>query len=169
MVEWKFLNNKEEYLISNTGMIFSLRNEIALNLLKDAKGYLTFKNNGKHFKVHRAVALLFVLAPISLKGEKLEVNHIDGNPANNHYTNLEWTTPTGNQLHARIKKRTSKFPGVYKHENKFQTSATINNKLHYFGRYKTEIKAWNVYIQGCYKLGIKLTKYHFPNSLKQSL
>ena len=32
--------------------------------------------------------------------EKIYINHIDGNRLNNHYTNLEWVTPTENAQHA---------------------------------------------------------------------
>lgn len=46
-------------------------------------------------RVHRLVAAVFC------KGydESLEVNHIDGCPFNNHYTNLEWVTHRQNAIH----------------------------------------------------------------------
>lgn len=48
--------------------------------------------------VHRIVAENFLETPENFK--ELYVNHIDGNKNNNHYTNLEWCTPTENMEHA---------------------------------------------------------------------
>jgi hypothetical protein len=55
------------------------------------------KNGRKRFYVHRLVGMSFV------KGYKkeLQINHKDGNPKNNMYTNLEWVTMSENMLHAR--------------------------------------------------------------------
>lgn len=40
------------------------------------------------FSIHRLVAMHFLKLPRNHR--KLDVNHLDGNPANNHYSNLEW-------------------------------------------------------------------------------
>lgn len=55
-------------------------------------------HNGKRktFMVHRLVAMAFV----ERKGIELEVNHLDGDKANNAYTNLEWCTRKENLHHA---------------------------------------------------------------------
>lgn len=50
----------------------------------------------KHKSVHRLVAKLFIGKP----NKKLEINHIDGNKSNNHFTNLEWVTRSENMKHA---------------------------------------------------------------------
>lgn len=48
------------------------------------------------YLVHRLVAQLFV----PNTDDKPDVNHKDGNRANNHAANLEWVTKSENQLHA---------------------------------------------------------------------
>lgn len=53
--------------------------------------------NRKTFKVHRLVCMAFHGVPTT---ERNEVNHKDGNPKNNHYTNLEWCNRSENVLHA---------------------------------------------------------------------
>lgn len=48
--------------------------------------------------VHRAVALAWV--ENDNPSLNTVVNHLDGDPLNNYYTNLEWTTASGNNYHA---------------------------------------------------------------------
>jgi len=67
----------------------------------NSDGYPTVTAGSKYAKrtnvrVHRFVALCFVDNP----DRKPEVNHIDGNKQNNHYTNLEWATRQEQMVHA---------------------------------------------------------------------
>lgn len=48
-------------------------------------------------QVHRLVAAAYVPNLYS----KPDVNHIDGNPLNNHADNLEWVTKSENMRHAQ--------------------------------------------------------------------
>ena len=75
----------------------------ALRILKPSItnwGYqrVVLQDNGyrKHVKVHRLVAEAFVVN----YDNKEQVNHIDGNKLNNHYSNLEWCSNIENQQHA---------------------------------------------------------------------
>lgn len=59
--------------------------------------YAHLSKNGKvkAFRLHRLVATHF----LPETENKQLVNHIDGNKTNNKYDNLEWATPSENQLH----------------------------------------------------------------------
>lgn len=59
---------------------------------------LSKNSDSKTYKVHRLVAENFV--PGMKDG--LQVNHMDGNRLNNHYSNLEWITHVENLRHARM-------------------------------------------------------------------
>lgn len=59
-------------------------------------GYRQMLLAGKKVSVHRLVAAAFCVKPEGCD----VVNHLDGNPQNNIFTNLEWTTFAGNNLHA---------------------------------------------------------------------
>lgn len=100
------------YQISNYGRVKSLpkndgngKRERILKTDKsktNAKGIpyrrVTFSVAGKQVRylVHQLVAEHF-LEP---DDTRLYVNHIDGNPSNNHYSNLEWCTGSENMQHA---------------------------------------------------------------------
>lgn len=75
------------------------------NLQKSGHYYAGFRKDGKpqNQPIHRLVALAFIPIPERLKhipAEKLDVHHIDGNPANNSVSNLMWVTrKEHNDLH----------------------------------------------------------------------
>ena len=60
--------------------------------------YLKGELKGKMKLVHRLVAETYIPNPDNLP----EVNHKDGNKRNNHVSNLEWTTRSGNAIHSWI-------------------------------------------------------------------
>lgn len=105
MEQWKAIPDTEEKLyISNHGRVKSyLRNKIdgyILTPTKDAKGYLrlrvTLKGKKISYKIHRIVAEAFIPNPL----KKQQVNHVDGNKANNTIANLEWCSNMENSQHA---------------------------------------------------------------------
>ena len=92
-----------KYTISTDGTVYSLYKQRVLPP-HDNNGYkMVFLKNdqgvAKWQYVHRLVALHFINIPDTDK--ELWVNHRDGDKANNHVDNLEWTTISQNILHAR--------------------------------------------------------------------
>ena len=103
---WKPIKGYEGlYEVSNLGEVRSFRRKGAKGgILKPAENRngrlfvnLHLNNKGKVKKIHRLVAEAFVPNPEG----KPEVNHIKGNPKNNHVDNLEWATSLENQEHAK--------------------------------------------------------------------
>lgn len=87
------------YSVSSTGEV---RNDNTGYILKKQMqdGYmkvgLTINGNMKRCSIHRLVATAFIPNPDNLP----IVNHLDGIKNNNNVENLEWTTVSGNALHA---------------------------------------------------------------------
>lgn len=105
---WKDIEGYEgKYQVSTWGRVRSLYGgEIRiLKPFKNEKGYLKVQlsnsGKGKKYRVNRLVAQAFIPNLYNLP----QVNHKDGNKENNSYTNLEWTTNSINQKHARLLKQ----------------------------------------------------------------
>lgn len=104
---WKPVKGREEYYeVSNTGKLRSLifkdkpTGIYEMKPYTDPKGYKSLELSKPFLRkclVHRLVAEAFCEKP---EGCDI-VNHLDNNPSNNHYTNLEWTTYSGNLKHAQ--------------------------------------------------------------------
>ena len=101
------------YQVSNLGRVRSLDRTIVykegkkhfykgqiLKQCRNKKGYLrvplSTNDMRKTVIVHRLVATAFIPNPLSLP----QVNHKDGNKANNSALNLEWVTGSENTQHA---------------------------------------------------------------------
>lgn len=87
-----------DYLVSNTGRVVG-RSGAVLKQRAQPKGYrlVTLALPGRPFVgefVHRLVASLFV--PNPTPETRTQVDHIDGNPANNFADNLRWVTQNEN-------------------------------------------------------------------------
>ncbi len=107
---WKDVPDYENsYQASNLGRIRSLDRDIIrsdnrksfrkgriLSPSISKKGYYQFRLNGITTKVHRIIAITFILNPLNLP----QVNHKDGNKLNNNDWNLEWCTNQENKNHA---------------------------------------------------------------------
>lgn len=104
---WKPVKDREQYYqVSNTGKVRSLvgryktKPVFELKQHTDKLGYKSLDLSLPSLKkelVHRLVAEVFCNKPDGCD----VVNHIDNNPSNNHYNNLEWTTTSGNLVHAQ--------------------------------------------------------------------
>lgn len=87
------------YTIREDGVIKNRKgHEIAQQ--KSHNGYIRVElwdgGKGKKYLLHRLLAGAFIPNP----EDKPQVNHIDGDKANNALANLEWSTQSENQLHA---------------------------------------------------------------------
>lgn len=95
------IKDYSDYLVTVDGKIFSLKSMRFLSQNNKTKaGYprvQMFNENGfKWQTIHRLVAETYLPNPEN----KAQVNHMDGNKANNLLCNLEWATPSENQKHA---------------------------------------------------------------------
>lgn len=102
--EWRDIaGTAGKYQVSNMGRVksFKRKPEALLKPLNNGDDYwqVNFKVDGKRraLLIHRLVMLAF--SPID-NPDDLEVDHLDGNPANCALSNLEWTTTLENTRRA---------------------------------------------------------------------
>lgn len=88
------------YQVSNCGRIWNVATQSMMKPQMKKTGYYSInlmKPNKKIVteRIHRLVALYFCEKPDGCN----VVNHLDSNKVNNHASNLEWTTISGNTKH----------------------------------------------------------------------
>lgn len=103
----KEIKNNPNYLVNESGMVWSRKTNQFIKPAKKNSGYLfyklfvsydaaTDKRKYNYVHAHRIVAEAFIDNPSNLPC----VNHIDGNKENNHVSNLEWVSYKNNMVHA---------------------------------------------------------------------
>ena len=114
---------EDKYRVEEDGSVYNIKSGRKLKQYPSSKGYLQLdiSNNGKRtcMKIHRLVALTF----IPNEDNKPQVDHIDRNKFNNHFTNLRWVTNLENQQNKERGK-----------------SGEINISFHVDGRYRIEFR-----------------------------
>lgn len=116
--EWIRVNINEHYAVNKLGEVKNLETDKKLKPSFNKAGYLVVSLYDKQthmrrtVRVHRLVAEAFIVNPEG----KEDVNHIDGNKANNAVENLEWVTRSENILHRYrvLGKKSTNIPTPYK-------------------------------------------------------
>ena len=108
----------DKYSITEDGRVYShIRNKFRKGAINSA-GYTIYFLRGKWYFAHRLVYRAYV-GPI-----KHEINHIDGDKSNNHYSNLEDITHKEN-----IRKARQRSPWISGREPGFRHSDNVKRKM----------------------------------------
>jgi hypothetical protein len=108
-----------------------------------SNGYFSVMVDGRNFKAHRIIWLL-------AKGEwpTDEIDHRDGNPANNKPRNLRLATSSQNKMNCKIGRRnTTGCKGVYldKRDGRWYARVSKNRTPLHLGRFDTKEQARAAY------------------------
>jgi len=98
IAEWRRIKDYPDYEVSNFGKVKSFKSDEPLILKSGTSrgGHQSVALNGKTYQVHHLVITEFV----GPRPKGMECCHNDGNPANNHISNLRWDTHKSNMRDA---------------------------------------------------------------------
>lgn len=90
----------DKYAIRDGGHVTNIYTGKQIVIQSTKKGYMYVSLWHKERAYSRFVHRLLMQSVTGISGAGLEVNHIDGNKANNTIANLEWVTSSQNKIHS---------------------------------------------------------------------
>jgi hypothetical protein len=127
---WRRTLNYPDFEINfDTLVIRNIATQIEVPIINRRDGYKVLNLNGQMVYYHRLIAESFV--PNSDPTTRTKVDHIDRNRSNNLPSNLQWVTPSINNLN---KSRIRGYDSVFIEnlpENAIQLTNYHNNQLYY--------------------------------------
>ena len=127
--EWRPFH---DHVVSNFGTILGPKGECTAH---NQAGYRNFTSEGRAYNHHRVLATLFVVNPRPDIFD--EVDHIDGDPSEDHWTNIRWVNAKLNALN-KHKKRVKK-PVLGKDGKlRWHVQVSVRGKRRYYGAVYTE-------------------------------
>ena len=110
METWRDITGYEGlYKVSNYGNVLSIKNNKILKPVDNHSYKYVHLCDIKHIRRNKSIHRLVAEAFIPTKDKSLQINHKDGNKANNFVDNLEWCTPAENSYHrAKVLKRNTR-------------------------------------------------------------
>lgn len=139
--------DNERLIINREGIVIDLRMMCCVLTTVNKAGYVTLNIYGQGtLLMHRLLATTFISKPFH--DVKLVVNHKDGIKVNNDLDNIEWTTYTGNVVHAHMSGLSkSARPVLSKclESGEVLRFYSISDAAHYF---KVDMNLVNNYIKG---------------------
>jgi len=125
---WK--EYKEGLYISNFGNIvrdYYKNNSFNPHLIiykVDKSGYIGFNYKNKRYLLHKIIAELFIPND---NNDFNQIDHIDRNKLNNHYTNLRWVNSSINNLNRNkfFHKNNNELKYILKNGNKYYVRISI--------------------------------------------
>lgn len=145
--------------------IESLIDKWNLDLIRDYNwcwsnsGYLQVWIDGRLQSLHQIIVKRMGLDPSK------QVDHIDGNPLNNHESNLREATVSQNAMNRKKQSNnTSGYVGVSWHAgtNKWQTSIKVNSKRIHLGLFDDKIEAAKTRDKAALKYHGEFARLNFP-------
>ena len=156
------LNNGREVEVSDTGVVvfceFTRSNGRSIPRREttgcdNGEGYRVVGVAGKKHKVHRLVARAY----LSAYSEDLQVDHIDGDKANNNVSNLRMVTNSGNKRAYQKTRGAVPYRGVSimkgRKSNPYTARIRVNGKLIHLGYFPTDVAAAHAYDAAAIKYG----------------
>lgn len=147
-MEWKKINGKQNYSVSNCGEVRNDKTGRVLKPYKSTSGYYQIMLGRKTtpLYVHRLVASAFIKNENNLP----QVDHVNGDKLDNRVENLRWVSHSENcwsfGYKERIEHRQKKI--IAKNGNEIIMFDSRDETARYFECHKSQIKYGYVYKKG---------------------